>query len=452
MLKRVKLIQTKIYSKFVNRPVLQKIVKNMGWLSFDRIFQLVIALTVGIWLTRYLGPNDFGVLSYALALNALLIPIIGFGTGSLIVRELVTHENKKNIVLGSCAFINIITCVFAFILLNIVAYFLNLNDFFIFLVVFLSSLNFLIIGPYNVFAAWFNSKIESKINVITYNIAIIISSVLKVIFIILGLPLVYFMIITLIESLISLIFIVYFYKKSGENFRNWQVDFNYIQNLLKSSWPLVLSGAMVILYMRIDQVMIGMLLNTTQVGIYSVSVKLSELFFFLPGVIIASIFPNLVKSKLISKEIYALRLNKLFYLFTWIPFLIIIPLFLFANQIVYFLYGAEYLGAALALAISIWALFPIFIKSATESYLINENLVKIIFVNSVVGAGVNIFLNYLLIPVYGIYGAAIATLIAYIFATYFGLILFKQTRPIFWMLVGSFNIFKGIKYFLNKDN
>jgi O-antigen/teichoic acid export membrane protein len=201
---------------------------------------------------------------------------------------------------------------------------------------------------------------------------------------------------------------------------------------------------MIIIYLKIDQVMIGFMMNDSQVGIYSVSVKLTEALYFLPGTIMISLFPSLVRSKKISKALYHSRLQKLFDFMTWAPFLLIIPVFFLSNFLILFLYGQEYGLAGTVLSISIWALFAIFVKEAVSNYLINENLTKTIFITSFMGAVSNVLLNLVLIPIYGINGAAIATVISYCIAAYGGLVFFKKTRPVFFMLLNSFNLFRLI--------
>ena len=199
---------------------------------------------------------------------------------------------------------------------------------------------------------------------------------------------------------------------------------------------------MIVIYMKIDQVMIGLMLSDYEVGLYSVAVKLTEVFYFLPGVIMVSLLPSLIKFKSISKEVYEKRLQKLFDFMTWFPFVLILPIFFLSSPIVILLYGQEYAVAGSTLAISIWALFAVFVKVAVENYLLNENLTKVILVSSVLGAVTNILLNFILIPIYGINGAAIATVISYIVAAYLGLIFFKNVRFILRMLLNSFNVFR----------
>lgn len=433
-----------IQSKTKNRPVLKKILKNISWLTLERVFQLFLSVFVGIWVARYLGPSDFGLMNFAIAFGSLFSPFIGFGVLSLILREFIKHPEKKDVLSGTAFWITFVTGLFVTILMNIVILFVRPNDFEAFLVVFIFSLSN-VLPAFDVIYNWFDSKTESNKTVISRNVGLIFSYALRIYFILFGFPLIFIIIATLCDSLFRVLFYVYFYYKDGQNILNWKFDFSLAKKLISSSWPLVLSGAMIIIYLKIDQVMIGLMLGDYQVGLYSVSVKLTEVFYFLPGVILVSLLPSLINAKKVSDEFYKVRLQKLFDFMTWFPFIFILPIFIFAIPLVTLFYGEEYLISGVTLAISIWALFPVFVKCAVENYLLNENLTKIILFSSVLGAFSNILLNLVLIPIYGINGAAIATIMSYSIAAYVGLLFFNETRPILKMLLKSLNLFRLFK-------
>ena len=60
-----------IQRNFAHRPNLVMIVDNIGWLFIDRFLRMGVGLLVGVWVARYLGPAQFGMLNYALAFVAL---------------------------------------------------------------------------------------------------------------------------------------------------------------------------------------------------------------------------------------------------------------------------------------------------------------------------------------------------------------------------------------------
>lgn len=440
----------KIIETTKKRPNLIKIIKNISWLSFDKFFRLIVSLLVGILVVRYLGPTDFGLMNLATAFVALFSPFVGLGLLPILRRELIIGKFDENKLMGSVFFIYLITSFIILIFVNIVFLIIRPNDYQALMITFIFSITY-ILQSLNLLIDYFESRIESKKTVIAGTIALIISNLAKIIFIIFNLPLEYIVIASVIDTFISVSIMLIFYLKSGKNPFSWKFDFFLIKILLKDSWPLVVSGVMVVIYLKIDQVMIGILLNDFQLGLYSVAVKLSEFFFFVPAIIMTSLFPSFVKSKSISKEVYDSRLQKLFDFFTWISIIIIIPIIILSNFIVVFLYGNEYLLAGSALAISIVSLLAVSIRFIIEKYLITENKTKIVFFNALIGAVSNVLLNLILIPIYGINGAAIATVISYTLASYFGLLIFKSTRRILFMMINSFNlirVFADFKRFL----
>ena len=433
-----------ILDKLQGHQTLKKVAKNVGWLTLDRILQLIVSVLIGIWVARYLGPSDFGLMNFAFAFAALLSPLIGLGIPTLLVRELLHNPCEKDKLIGTTFWVQVITSIFAMVVMNVSILLLRPNDFMSFLVVFVFSFNNLA-SSLDILTNWFDAKIESKNVVIARTVSMILSNLLKVFFILLGFPLIYFVAASVIDSILRGLFLLYYYLKDKQSITNWKFDFDLAKKLVSSSWPLILSGAMVIIYLKIDQVMIGLMMNDAQVGIYSVAVKFSEMFLFLPAALSVSLFPAIIASKKISQEVYYSRFQKLFDLMTWVPMTFVIPLFLFSNYIVVFLYGVEYALAGPALAISIWSAVATSVKFGVEKYLINENRTKIVFSNALIGAVLNIILNFLLIPTYGILGAALATVISYTASSYLGLLLYPSTRKIFFMLIKSFNIFRIIK-------
>ncbi|OQA31811.1 MAG: Polysaccharide biosynthesis protein [archaeon ADurb.Bin336] len=437
---------SKINSLIKDRPILEKILKNISWLTLERGFQLFLSVFVGIWVVRYLGPSDFGLMNFAMAFGSIFSPFIGLGVSSILLREFIKHPENKNVLSGTAFWITFVTGVIITISMNIVILFVRPNDFEAFLVVFVLSLGNVLLA-FDVISIWFDSKTESNKTVLARNLGLIFSYMLRIYFILAGFPLIFFMIAALFDSVIRVILFLFFYYKDKQNIFLWRFDFQVAKKLLSVSWPLIFSGVMIVIYMKIDQVMIGLMLSDYEVGLYSVAVKLSEVVYFLPGVIMVSLLPSLIKSKLVSKKFYQERLQKLFDFMTWFPFILILPIFFFSSQIIVFLYGQEYIIAGQTLAISIWALFAVFIKVAVENYLLNENLTKIIFFTSFLGSISNVLLNLIFIPFWGINGAALTTVISYLIASYLGLIFFKETRPIFIMLLKSLNLVRVLNSF-----
>jgi O-antigen/teichoic acid export membrane protein len=192
----------------------------------------------------------------------------------------------------------------------------------------------------------------------------------------------------------------------------WKAKIGRAKILLRESWPLILSTLMIMLYMRIDQVMIGTMIGDEEVGIFSAAVRVSEVWYFIPIVIASSVFPSLVKSKQLGEKIYLQRIQKYYDLNALIAYSLSIPLFFLSPFIIKLLYGELYKGAGIILSIHIWASLFVFLGVARSQYLVNESMLAFSFFSSTMGAIINIGLNLFLIPKYQATGAAIATVIS----------------------------------------
>jgi polysaccharide transporter, PST family len=173
------IIPKKIRSKFTNRPTLQKIVKNIGWLTGERILELIVALTVGIWVARYLGPADYGLMSFAIAFTSLFSPFINLGLDTILNRELVEKPEKTNLLLGTVFRIKLISSIFIGFLLLLIIYLIKPTDFLLFLMVGIFAFG-KVIKSFDDLSKYFASKIESEKKVKSNSIALILRNCLKV--------------------------------------------------------------------------------------------------------------------------------------------------------------------------------------------------------------------------------------------------------------------------------
>lgn len=442
----------KILRRLEGREYLKKVIGNISWLTIEKIFQSILGLFIIAWVARYLGPENFGIMNYAIAYVALFATFSRLGLTGIVVRNIVNHPSNKEKYLGS-AFILKVFGSFLVIILSLLSIFIvepGNNQMALF--VFIISLGVLF-RSFDVIEYWFQSQVKSKYTAFSRSFSFGIVSMIKVLLILSNAPLVWFVMTYLIENAISAIFlIIYYIRKEKTSIFNWEIKVVTVKNLLKDSWPLILSGVAVALYMRIDQVMIGSMLDSTQLGIYSAAVMLSESWYFIPGIIAGSVFPAILEAKKKSERLYLNRLQMLYTFFTWFTIPIALLITILSPYIINTLYGSEYSAAATVLSIHIWAGVFVFLGSASGKYLIAENHTKVAFYRTLLGLLVNIILNIILIPVYGIVGAAISTLVSYCFAAYISNSIFKKTRIIFIMQTKSFNLLRFLSGNNEKNN
>ena len=399
--------------------------KNTGWLFVSRISGMIASFFVGIYIARYLGPSQYGLLNYVISFTGIFSVFCSFGIDSILNRELVLNPEKKETLLGSGFFIKLIGSIISIILIFITIIFIK-PDKITFILILISASSF-IFNAFGVIDSYFQSQVLSKNTVKIQLLSLIIMSFLKILFIIFKLGLIYFILAYTIEVFIVAIGLVFVYKKMGFKFSKWKIDKNIIKYLLKNSWPLMFSGVAVSIYMKIDQVMITNMINSEANGFYSIAVKLSEIWYFIPAIICTSLLPAIINAKNTNNLIYKKRLKSLFKLMFIISLLTAIIITIFSPLIINILFGNEYLRSINVLRIHIWAGIGVFLGYAMYQFLIVENMTKIFLITTILGAIINVILNLILIPKLNINGAAISTFIAYTFQT-LSVLFFKKVR------------------------
>ncbi len=413
-----------------NHPGFVKYFKNTSWLFAEKIFRIITVLFVGIWMARYLGPEKFGLYNYAISFAGIFMAISTLGLDSIVVRELVKAENQANELIGTAFWLKLITAVLALLFLLFAIQFTENDSYTNILILIIASAT--IFQSFNVVDMYFQSQVLSKYMVYANIISLFISSLVKITLIINQAPLIAFAWVILFDSIVlALGFIYFFLKNSTLKIKKFPFRTTITIVLLRDSWPLILSGIAIAIYMKIDQVMINAMLNSKAVGEYAAAVQLSEGWYFIPVVITASLFPAIINAKKQSKQLYDARLQKLYDLMVWAAITIALPVTFLSDWLTNLLYGDQYHQVGGVLSIYIWAGVFVFLGVANGKWLIIENLQKFAMMNTIAGAIINIVLNYVLIPSIGILGAAWATLIAYAFSGYILLVAFKKTRRSF---------------------
>jgi len=432
-----------------NHQGFMKYFKNTSWLFAEKILRMVVGLFIGVWVARYLGPEQFGLFSYAQSFVGLFTAIATLGLDGIVIRELVKDESRRDELLGTAFYLKLVGAFLVLMLLAITVTFTS-NDATTNSIIFIIA-SATIFQSFNVVDIYFQSRVMSKFVVYTNVISLFLSSLIKIVLILNEAPLMAFAWVVLFDSFIlALGFAYFFLKNSTSKFQNLKFKKKTAISLLNDSWPLILSSIVISVYMKIDQVMINEMLDSKAVGQYAAAVRLSEAWYFLPMVISASLFPAIINAKKVSEELYYARLQKLYDLMVWMALAIAIPLTFLSDWIVELLYGGQYSEAGAVLMIHIWAGVFTFLGVANGKWIINENLMLNGMIRTTVGAIVNVLLNYILIKQMQIVGAAVSTLISYFIANYFGLLFYHKTRICFLQQTKALNILRIFKYVYSK--
>jgi PST family polysaccharide transporter len=418
------------FDYFQRHTYIRKVVANSSWLVAYQVIRLSLSVLVGVWVARYLGPTALGTLQYAITFVLLFSPLIIFGMRPILMRSYVLRSDKTDELNGSAMFITssaflVVLCVF----ILPVNYWLHYGDEKFELILIVSVLLFFDFTK--VLECWFDSQISSKFIVIARLVSLVVSSVVRIGLILTQASLVMFAWVVTLEAVLFSVILLVIYARHINNPFNWRITSATITELLKFSWPLLLSSVSTTIYLKIDKVMLSQLDSDTATGIYSAATMLSESYYFIGNALINSVTSGLISLHKKNAAAYYTRYSQILALFVIAVVLIALPTSLFSKQIVLLIFGEEYSGAAPVLAIHVWSGLFVFFVLIEKNWFVNEGLTKMILYRTTAGALINIVLNLLLIPYYGVTGAAIATLVSYSFICFFGNLFTRKTLFMF---------------------
>jgi PST family polysaccharide transporter len=410
----------------LNKDGIKKYFHNTSWLFVARIITFITSFLTMALVARYLGPENLGKLSYAQSLVAILSVLASLGMDQILYRDLVAYRNREIDLLETAIIAKFFFGAIAF--LTAVAISLSIGDDFILtLLIGITAFTFLI-NPLGTIGILFQAHVKAKY---TSQVAIFLAffiPILKILTIYFDEGIIYFALTLVIEAIVTSIWYLYIYiSHFKENPLHWRFQLDIFKNLMKDSWPFLLAGLFAYIYARIDQVMLQHYIGSHAVGLYDTAVKLSNMWSFFPALIIASLFPAIVQAKKHSRLQYIKRYSSLTVLIAFITVSITLFVFLTADYLILLIFGEQYIESIPILKIYIWSGAMAIMGIMVQQYLITENRGVFNLILAMTGAVVNIVLNLFLIPLYGMTGAAIATLFSYSILP-FGLLFLKQFR------------------------
>ncbi|MEI6042262.1 MAG: flippase [bacterium] len=388
----------------------QKYLKNTGWMFFGRIFSLVISLFVSIYIARQLGPEQYGTLNFIISFVSIA-GITLFAIDSLVIKKLNHEPENTNKILGSAIFIKFINSFFIIIASTVSALFFAHNQSTTLLVLAYST--FAIFQSFNVIDYYFQSHANNKPVSILGMCISFISSIIKLIMVFLGLPIIFLLLSYVFDNIMSVIGYTYLYKKYVGSIFSWVLKKKLVYYFITNSWPFTLAAIASSVYVRIDQVFIKVLMGSESVGLYVIAVRFSEVWFFISSVVCASLLPAILNAQKTNHDLFLSRSKRLYTLLFYSAFAISIFIYISSPLIINTLYGPAYFPSILILRIYIWSIIGVFIGTALQQFLLAQNKFKTILFLNTIGMIISLSLNYILIPIWGIKGAAMANIIAY---------------------------------------
>ncbi len=417
---------------------------NTSWIMAEKIFTMGVSFFIIVLLARYLGPERYGILAYALSMTGLFATAGHMGLGGLVVREIVKKPDDSGKIMGTSLVLKFFGFVIGFITLLSYAFVYEerQGEVFWVLIIVASSLFF---RSFDVVDYWFQAHVQAKFTAIARSISLMITACFNAAIMLAGGNLLFFAFSAPLQSLMGCCLLMLFFRVTADlSIASWRVDINKVNELLSQGWVIFLGAIFATIYLKVDQIMLKWFVGAEEVGFYAVAASLSESWYFVPTAIVASIFPQLIKLRTSNFEHYQYRLQQIFDLLFLVALAVAIIMTFMATPIINVFFGDQYKASASILVIHIWAALFIFMRAAFSKWILIEDALIFSLITQGFGALANVALNLLLIPKYGGRGAAVATLLSYAMASYFSLMFYRRSRPIFWMM--SKAMLSPIKY------
>ena len=439
----------KILSKIGTSETKKKVFRNLYWAVLGKVVTLLGNLFVGILVARYLGPEQYGLMNYVISYVSLFQIFSSFGMDGIEIREMSKKGSDSNLILGTVFRLKIILAITTIIFIIGTSLLFETDNFTILMIalyalsIILNS--FSVIRNYFTSIVWNEYVVKSEISRTLFGVGI------KIILLLFKAPLWAFIIATVFDSVLLAIGYIFAYKRKIGPISLWYYNNNIAKYILKQSFPLMLSGAAVIIYQRIDQVMIGNMIDKESVGQFSVAARFVEIIIFIPTIISQTITPILVKlwnDK--NKKLYKEKVQIFMNITLWGTFAIALIVSICAYWLVYYTFGANYIPAVSVLQIMAFKTIGIALASTSGQIMVIEEIQKYAVFRNILGCIVCVWLNFLLIPTYGIVGAAYVAIIASLTSGFLSHIFIPTYKNIFFMqlralCLGWIDLFR-IKY------
>ncbi|MGB7547704.1 MAG: flippase [Terracidiphilus sp.] len=421
-----------IFEKIRHRKGIRASLSNIGWLGGDRFLRMFGGVVVSTAVARYLGPSQFGLLNYGIAIYSLFNIMSNLGLDFLVVREVALDEGGEPQILGTAFVLKAVASVVTTLAAIAAAKLLEPHNSVLIEIVALMSFA-AISQAFDVIDYLFQAQTRSRYAVGPRNIVFIAASIARLAAVFMRTQLLVFAWIAAFEILFAEIGLAISYLCFRHPRLRWSWHLPRAKALLTESWPLLVSSLMIMVYLRSDQILLGTMASKAIVGQYTAAIRLSEIWYSIPIIICVSVMPRLLKTREASPERYYARLQRLYESMVLLSVFVAVCTQFAGPFLVRLLYGKQFASAAGILSVHIWTGVFVFVGVVSGQQFVQEKLTVSSMQRTVLGAIINVVLNILWIPRWGGIGSAMATLVAQSVASYFADAIDPGTRHIFRM-------------------
>lgn len=433
---------------------IKKVFGNSAWMILSKIINILVGFAVSVLITRYLGPEQKGEMANAQALASFWSFLASFGLLDILISRFASDRENSGKIAATGMAIMLCGGIVAFSLGIISSLALGVSRN-VFIYVIVSGIVYLF-QCLSVYEYWFYSNLESKRYAIYQSVIHIIFLIVRSFGVWYELDVLYFVLMTSIETIVTYFSLLPCYRKNRTKFKGpFRFDIKISKNMLKLALPMLVMGFASTIYMKVDQIMVGKMLTSFDLGVYSVAVTLSEYWYFIPAAIYSSFLPVITQCFEEGNAAFENRLQQFADIMTFISYFIAAGVMVFGHLAITMLYGYEFEKSAYILMIYIWSgVFTCLSYSGQAYYVIHKDTKTIMMIN-ISGAVINFLLNIILIRLLGSAGAAVATLVEYMIVA-FGqmLILRKKYSGLYKIQLKSFfpfvRVMKYARVFLGR--
>lgn len=410
----------------------KRILTNVFWSLLGKAVSMLAALVVGILVARYLGPARYGLMNYVISYVTLFTILSYFGLDEIEIRELSRRPDERDSILGTAFRLRLLLSSVTYLLVLVVTWLTESEAATRWMIAVYALMLFS--GTFNVIRNYFTSIVFNEYVVKSEIVRTLLGSLIKIVLLLAKAPLPLFVAACCFETFLVASGYVISYRIKAGSLRSWSWNSQTALYLLKESLPLLLSGAAVILYQRIDQVMIGKMLDDASVGYYATAGMFVGVILFLPQVLTQTVTPILIRIREQEESaIYAQKKEQFVGIVVWLSILLSLGTCLLSYWLIALTYGQEYLAAVSVLQILSWKTVGMALGSSSGQIIIMERIQKWAVIRNLMACVVCIGFNYLLIPRYGIIGSAWVSLITVVVAGCLGNAIIPPYREVFKM-------------------
>ncbi len=416
--------------------------KNAIWLISGKIAQMILSLFVGIISARYLGPSNYGLISYGAAFVGFFMSFCTLGINSIIVKDFLDNPDEQGKTLGSAILMRIISSVISSITVIAISCILDYGAWETVIIVALCSVS-LVFNAFDTINYWFQSQYKSNVTAISLFLAYVATSIYKIILLILNKSVFWFAFASSVDHIVLSIILLIAYKI--HNGQKLSFSFECGKRLLKKSYHYIFAGMMVAIYAQTDKLMLKQMLGETEVGYYATSVALCGMWTFVLTAIIDAMYPTIINSFKRSKELFEMKNRQLYAIVFYLTVFVSVFFLIFGDFAVELLYGEEYLPAATPLKVITWYTAFSYFGVARNAWMVCNEKQKYLKYMYIVAAISNVILNLVFIPLWGASGAALASLVTQILTSILLPYCIKDLRPNAVLMIEAIML-KGILY------